>query len=122
MDWQQLQSLYNQKESVAKTGTLSVNKEPAQSILHPEIKQKTHHVKTFLIILVLLGVLCVISIMLWYFTNKKNTRTPVASTEVVMTSEQIRQAMADEIIAEQKKQQVTPEQVQDILLGTTKTP
>lgn len=126
MDWQQLQSLYNQKTSVDQTGQLSAEPENTtlkKSSVHiiPTSHQGSHRVKVFLLIIVALGIIAMLGILFMrYQAVRKNART-AATTEQVKTPEQIRSDMIAEIVASQAQNALPPEQLNNLLLGPQAT-
>lgn len=110
MDWQQLQSLYSQKESVQHTGTL------APEIITPAGKHPLRKKKTWLILLVVMIVAVAGLVYAWRKYSTRQTQH-TASDPALMTPEQLDQAITDEVVADSKNNPISPEDLQAILTG-----
>jgi cytoskeletal protein RodZ len=116
MDWQQLQSLYNQKQSVEHTGTLvSEKNSPTMLTSHRPWWKRRFAWLALLALVVIVGLVGI----LWYAYHTRVTKNPpVVLTTENATPEQVRQAMIDEVVAESQKVNLSPDQMQAILSGT----
>lgn len=115
MDWQQLQSLYNQKQSVEHTGTL------APEIISPKHNtqvSKNRKPPLWVLWLVLMGVIVIVAVFIWYKKfSPRNGQNPTANTTEI-APEELRQQMIDEIIQANRDNPIDPQTAHDILSGT----
>jgi beta-lactamase regulating signal transducer with metallopeptidase domain len=119
MDWQQLQSLYNQKTSVDTTGQLSPESKTSleKSSVHIVPQTRSHVIRNILMTIVVLGIIAMALMFIMKYRDVRKTTRPVPTTETVKTEQQVRQEMIDEIVASQKENPIPAEQVTDVLTG-----
>jgi hypothetical protein len=123
MDWQQLQSLYNQKNSVNQTGQLTsetndttLQKSSVQII--PSMSHRSHLVRSLLIAIVITGMLSMLVVLFMQYRSKKMISRTAITTETIKTDAQIRNDMISEIVADQRENAIPPQELNRILLGS----
>jgi flagellar biosynthesis/type III secretory pathway M-ring protein FliF/YscJ len=114
MDWQQLQSLYTQKQSVERTGTLT------PETISPKNSSKTpvhRRPPVWILWLILIGLIVIVAIFIWYKKfSPRSGQAPTANTTEI-TQEELRQQMIDEIVQANKENPIDPQAMHEILSG-----